>query len=108
MVSGDELYSASDIFAMLEESNEPETNSGSCSVDNSGGGGGGEPQCDINGYCKSDTCLGLSSIEGDAGGSLDSYYSTVEGMIVVIVQWMVEKMNIKSKNRLHLTVIMKE
>ena len=79
MVSGDELYSASDIFAMLEESNEPETNRGSCSVDNSGGGGGGEPQCDINGYCKSDTCLGFSAIEGDVGGSLDSYYSTVEG-----------------------------
>ena len=81
MVSGDELYSASDIFAMLEESNEPETKSGSCSVNNSGGGGGGgggEPQCDINGYCKSDTCLGFSTIEDDVGGSLDSYYSTVE------------------------------
>ena len=80
MVSGDELYSASDIFAMLEDSNEPDTKSGSCSVNNSGGGGeGGEPQCDINGYCKSDTCLGFSAIEGDApGGSLDSYYSTVE------------------------------
>lgn len=78
MVSGDELYNASDIFAMLEESNESETKSGSCSVDNSGGGGG-EPQCDINGYCKGDSCLGFSAIEGDVGGSLDSYYSTVDG-----------------------------
>ena len=75
MVSGDELYSASDIFTMLEESNEPETKSGSCSVDSSGGGG--EPQCDINGYCKGDICLGFSAIDDDLGGSLDSYYSIV-------------------------------
>ena len=29
------------------------------------GGGGGEPQCDINGYCKGDTYLGHTALEGE-------------------------------------------
>ena len=57
MVSGNELYAASEIFGMLQEKsddgNTSQPSSGSCSV--GGGGGGGEPQCDINGYCKGDT-----------------------------------------------------
>ena len=71
MVSGNELYAASEIFGMLQESDDGNTSqpsSGSCSV--GGGGGGGEPQCDINGYCKGDTCLGFSALEGENPGSL--------------------------------------
>ena len=81
MVSGNELYAASEIFGMLQESDDGNTSqpsSGSCSVGGGGGGGGGEPQCDINGYCKGDTCLGFSALEGENPGSLDSYYSTID------------------------------
>ena len=77
MVSGDEMYSASDIFGMLEESNDDTNgnsqNSGSCSL-----GDGEEPQCDVNGYCKDGTCLSFSSLEGDNTNTLDTYYSTIE------------------------------
>jgi len=77
MVSGDEMYSAAEIFGMLEESNdgssEPQPQTGECSV-----GGGGEPQCDINGYCSDGSCLSFSSLEGDNPNILDTYYSNIE------------------------------
>ena len=45
MVSGDEMYSATEIFGMLEESNDgssgPPQQKGGCSVGEGGGGGGG-------------------------------------------------------------------
>ena len=78
MVSGNELYSAAEIFGMLQESDDgssEQPSGGSCSL---GGGGGGEPQCDINGYCKGDTCLGFSALEGENSGNLESYYSTID------------------------------
>tara|TARA_B100000686_G_C16763168_1_gene960078 strand:+ start:1744 stop:2217 length:474 start_codon:yes stop_codon:yes gene_type:complete len=77
MVSGGELYTSKEIFAMLEDSND-------------GGGGGGsngqcstsndvnEKQCSVDGYCKGDSCLGFSSINGDNSPSLDVYYSTID------------------------------
>lgn len=81
MVSGDEMYSASDIFAMLDESND-----GGGGEDGGGGDGGGqcstapgeEKQCSVDGYCNDGSCLEFSSINGDTGGSLDSYYSTID------------------------------
>ena len=79
MVSGNELYAASEIFGMLQ--NQMMVIRHNLQVDNDlvgGGGGGGEPQCDINGYCKGDTCLGFSALEGENPGSLDSYYSTID------------------------------
>lgn len=80
MVSGDEMYSATEIFGMLEESNDgssgPSQQKGECSV--GGGGGGGEPQCDINGYCSDGSCLAFSSLEEDNSNTLDTYYSTIE------------------------------
>ena len=42
------------------------------------GGDGGEKQCSVDGYCKGDTCLEFSPINGDSGPSLDSYYSTID------------------------------
>ena len=72
MVSGDELYSATDIFTMLEESNDGGGGGGQCST------GGEEKQCSVDGYCKGDTCLGFSSIDEDSGPSLDTYYSTID------------------------------
>lgn len=81
MVSGDEMYSATEIFGMLEESNDgssgPPQQKGECSV-GGGGGGGGEPQCDINGYCSDGSCLAFSSLEEDNSNTLDTYYSTIE------------------------------
>ena len=81
MVSGDDLYSSKEIFAMLEESNDGSGGGGGggggggqCST----GGDGGEKQCSVDGYCKGDTCLEFSSIDGDSGPSLDSYYSTID------------------------------
>lgn len=79
MVSGDELYSANDIFAMLDESND------GGGGDGGGGGGGGqcstdgeEKQCSVGGYCEGDTCLGFSSIDEESDPSLDTYYSTID------------------------------
>ena len=86
MVSGDEMYNATEIFGMLEESNDgstgnsngPPPQKGECSVGGGGGGGGGEPQCDINGYCNDGSCLGFSSLEGENSNTLDTFYSTIE------------------------------
>ena len=82
MVSGDEMYNATEIFGMLEESNDgstensngPPSQKGECSVASDGG----EPQCDINGYCSDGSCLAFSSLEGENSNKLDTYYSTIE------------------------------
>lgn len=76
MVSGDELYSSKEIFAMLDESNDGgnQTGGSECSVN----GGSGEMECSVDGYCKSDTCLTFSSIDGMNDSSLESYYSTFD------------------------------
>ena len=88
MVSGDELFSATDIFTMLEESNDGSSGGGGGGGRGGGGGGGGgqcstggggeEKQCSVDGYCEGDTCLGFSSIGEDSGPSLDTYYSTID------------------------------
>lgn len=75
MVSGQELFSASDIFMMLEESNDdspqqaqPQENS-QCST---------EKECSVDGYCPGGSCLAFSSLDGDdTGSSLDSFYNEV-------------------------------
>lgn len=74
MVSDGELYSSKEIFSMLEESDSSQQ-SGQCST---GGNGGEAKECSIDGYCKGDTCLGFSSIDGDSGPSLDTYFSTID------------------------------
>ena len=83
MVSGDDLYTATDIFTMLEESNDGGGGGGGGGGSGGGGGecsigqGGGEKQCDVNGYCKDGSCLNYSSLDGDTNHSLDTYYSTI-------------------------------
>ncbi len=72
MVSGDELYSAKEIFSMLDESNTTKSDPSKQTSE-------GSQSCSIDGYCKGDTCLSFSSIDGNgADSTLDTYYSPVE------------------------------
>lgn len=83
MVSDNELYSATEIFTMLEESNDSRGDGSRQQPQpqpqpTGGKEGGGERQCNIDGYCKGDICLGFSSINEIDDQSLDSYYSTID------------------------------
>jgi hypothetical protein len=90
MVSGEELYSAKDIFAMLDDSGGAQEGAqegaqagaqagGQCST--SPGQEEGEKECSIDGYCPGggDNCLGFASIDGPGEtGSLDEFFSTID------------------------------
>lgn len=81
MISGGELFSAKDIFMMLEQSDnsqehKQEVNS---QIDNQCSS---ERECSIDGYCKDGSCLGFATLDGYGGDSeinLDRFYNQVQG-----------------------------